>query len=206
MAHLEEHKPIYKKIAIDVANKIVKGDIREGEKISGRSVLASMYNVSPETIRRAVALLHESEVVTVAQGSGIEVLSVSAAERFINRNKDNEHLMAIKDNVRKLLEERRKIDEQIEKSFEEIVDYIERFQNISPFTLIEIEINETCKHLGKRIYETRFWQHTGATIIAYKRNNNIYISPGPDYTFEEGDIIVVTGIEDVYDRVYNYIY
>ncbi|MDF2533128.1 MAG: transcriptional regulator, GntR family, partial [Clostridia bacterium] len=62
MTHVEEHKPIYKKIAIDIANKIVKGDIKEKDKISGRSVLASMYNVSPETIRRAVALLHESEV------------------------------------------------------------------------------------------------------------------------------------------------
>jgi K+/H+ antiporter YhaU regulatory subunit KhtT len=206
MAHLEEQKPIYKKIAIDIANKIVKGDIREGEKISGRSVLASMYNVSPETIRRAVALLHESDVVSVAQGSGIEVLSVSAAEKFINRNKDNEHLIALKENIRGLLEQKRKIDEQIEKSLEEISDYIERFQNISPFTLIEIEINDTCKLLGKRVYETRFWQHTGATIIAYRRSNNTYISPGPDYTFEEGDIIVVTGIEDVYDRVYNYIY
>jgi len=206
MANTEAHKPIYKKIAIDVANKIIKGDIKEGEKISGRSVLASMYNVSPETIRRAVALLHESNVVSVVQGSGIEVLSISAAEKFIYKNKDNEHLTAIRENVRELMDQHRKLDEHIEKCFDEIVDYIERFQNISPFTLIEIEINNECKHLGKRLIETRFWQHTGATIIAYRRNNEIFFSPGPDYAFKEGDVIVVTGIKDVYDRVYDYIY
>ncbi len=206
MAQIEEQKPIYKKIAIDIANKIVKGDIKEKEKISGRSVLASMYNVSPETIRRAVALLHEAEVVSVSQGSGIEVLSIPAAERFIYKNKDNEYLMSIKENVRELLEQHRKLDEQIQKSFEEITDYVERFQNISPFTLIEVEINKDCKMLGKRIVETRFWQHTGATIIAYRREGQIAISPGPDYTFLEGDIIVVTGIKDVYERVYHYIY
>ncbi len=206
MTHMEEHKPVYKKIAIDIANRIVKGDIKEKDKISGRSVLASMYNVSPETIRRAVALLHESEVVSVSQGSGIEVLSISAAERFINKNKNNEYLVSIKENIRTLLEKHRKLDEEIQKSFEEITDYVERFQNISPFTLIEIEINAKCKILGKRISEIRFFQHTGATIIAYRRNGEIIISPGPDYIFLEGDIIVVTGIKDVYDSVYEYIY
>jgi K+/H+ antiporter YhaU regulatory subunit KhtT len=206
MTHVEEHKPVYKKIAIDIANKIVKGDIKEKDKISGRSVLASMYNVSPETIRRSVALLHESEVVSVSQGSGIEVLSISAAEKFISKNKDNEYLISVKENIRTLLEQHRKLDEQIQKSFEEITDYVERFQNISPFTLIEIEINNKCKILGKRISETRFFQHTGATIIAYRRQGEIIISPGPDYIFLEGDIIVVTGIKDVYDSVYDYIY
>lgn len=206
MTQMEEHKPVYKKIAIDIANRIVKGDIKEKDKISGRSVLASMYNVSPETIRRAVALLHESEVVSVSQGSGIEVLSISAAEKFINKNKDNEYLISVKENIRALLEQHRKLDEQIQKSFEEITDYVERFQNTSPFTLIEIEINDKCKILGKRISETRFFQHTGATIIAYRRNGEIIISPGPDYIFLEGDIIVVTGIKDVYDNVYDYIY
>lgn len=206
MAHTDDQKPVYKKIAIDIANKIVKGDIKEKEKISGRSLLASMYNVSPETIRRAVALLHESNVVAVSQGSGIEVLSISAAEKFLSKNKDNEYLNAAKENIRSLLEQHRKLDEQIQKSFEEIADYIERFQNTSPFTLIEIEITNQCKILGKRIAETRFFQHTGATIIAYKREGQIIISPGPDYKFLEGDIIVVTGIKDIYDSVYNFIY
>lgn len=206
MTHIKENKPIYKKIAIDIANKIVKGDIKEKDKLSGRSVLASMYNVSPETIRRAVALLHESEVVSVSQGSGIEILSISAAEKFITKNKDNDYLETVKENVMELLEQHRKLDEQIQKSFEEMIDYVERFQNISPFTLIEIEINNNCKMLGKRLSETSFFQHTGATIVAYKRNGEIIISPGPNYVFLEGDIIVVTGIKDIYDKVYNFIY
>lgn len=206
MAHMEEHKPVYKKIAIDIANKIVKGEIKEKDKISGRTVLSSMYNVSPETIRRAVSLLNESNVVSVAQGSSMEVLSISEAEKFINKNKDNEYLTSAKENIRSLLEKHRKLDEEIQKSFEEITDYVERFQNISPFTLIEIEINHKCKMLGKRISETRFFQHTGATIIAYRRAGEIIISPGPDYIFLEGDIIVVTGIKDIYDSVFEYIY
>ena len=49
--------PIYQKIALDLANKIYTGSIVEGSTLYGRSVLAGKYNVSPETIRRAIKLL-----------------------------------------------------------------------------------------------------------------------------------------------------
>ena len=49
--------PIYQKIALDLANKIHSGEIQEGSVIYGRSILAGKYNVSPETIRRAIKLL-----------------------------------------------------------------------------------------------------------------------------------------------------
>ena len=37
------------------------------KKLSGRSTLASLYNVSPETIRRSIALLKDMDVVEVAE-------------------------------------------------------------------------------------------------------------------------------------------
>ena len=53
----KDSNPVYKNIALDIANKIINGEFKVGEKISGRSTLAGVYNVSPETIRRAIALL-----------------------------------------------------------------------------------------------------------------------------------------------------
>ena len=38
-------KPVYQKIAIDIANRIVGGDFSIGDKLYGRSALASHYNV-----------------------------------------------------------------------------------------------------------------------------------------------------------------
>jgi DNA-binding GntR family transcriptional regulator len=142
MGYSNSVKPIYKNIALDVANKIVRGEIKENEKLSGRSLLASTYNVSPETIRRAISLLQQMNVVSVTQGSGIEVISVSAAEKFIEKLKDNEYIISIKDNIVELLEEHKRLDDKIKENFYKITDFIERFQNISPFTLIEIEINK----------------------------------------------------------------
>ena len=46
--------PIYQKIALDLANKIYNGEVKEGSTLYGRSILAGKYNVSPETIRRAI--------------------------------------------------------------------------------------------------------------------------------------------------------
>ena len=49
----------YMRIAISVAERIAAGELREGEKISGRSKLSSEYEVSPETVRRAIQLLSD---------------------------------------------------------------------------------------------------------------------------------------------------
>jgi len=86
------------------------------------------------------------------------------------------------------------------------LDFIDRFKNITPFTLIELEINEGCNVLGKAVNEIRFWQATEATIVAYRRGEKIVISPGPNYVFRNGDIIVFIGNRNVYDKVYNYLY
>ena len=47
------NSPAYLKIALDIASRIVNGDFIEGKKLSGRSTLVGIYNVSPyKTIYR----------------------------------------------------------------------------------------------------------------------------------------------------------
>ncbi|WP_055669304.1 TrkA C-terminal domain-containing protein [Desnuesiella massiliensis] len=199
------NEPIYKNIALDIANKIVRGELKPGERISGRSTLAGIYKVSPETIRRAIALLEEMKVVSANLGSGINILSISSAERFIEKNKNNEYVNTVKENIFEILEQKKKLDKELEENFNKISDFIERFNSISPFTLIEIDIKENSKVANKKVNEVKFWQYTGATIIAYRREKDIVVSPGPDYIFQPGDIIVVIGSSDVYDKVYSFL-
>lgn len=198
--------PVYRNIALDIANKIVRGEITLNEKISGRSTLAGMYKVSPETIRRAIALLHGMEVVSSNVGSGIEVLSVSAAEKFIERYKNNEYMSTVRENIQDILNQKKNLDKELEDNLYKITDYIERFNNISPFVLIEISITESCIFLGKRVKEIHFWQYTKATMVAYRRGEDIVVSPGPDYEFTINDIIVVIGSSEVYDKVCDFLY
>lgn len=69
----------YLQIALDLATRIAKGELAEGSRIYGRSVMASEYNVSPETIRRALRLLADMKVVEVKPQSGAKVLSADSA-------------------------------------------------------------------------------------------------------------------------------
>ncbi|MCS4463761.1 hypothetical protein JTT01_04295 [Clostridium botulinum] len=58
----------------------------------------------------------------------------------------------------------------------------------------------------QKVNEVKFWQQTGTTMVAYRRGKEIIISPGPNYIFTEGDIIVVIGTHNVYKKVYNFLY
>ena len=68
----------YLQIALDLATRIAQGELTEGSRIYGRSVLASEYGVSPETIRKALRLLADMKVVDVKPQSGAVVLSAPA--------------------------------------------------------------------------------------------------------------------------------
>ena len=58
----------YLQIALDLATRIAQGELTEGSRIYGRSVLASEYGVSPETIRKALRLLAEAFYARYAEG------------------------------------------------------------------------------------------------------------------------------------------
>ena len=70
----------YLQIALDLATRIAQGELTEGSRIYGRSVLASEYGVSPETIRKALRLLADMKVVDVKPQSGAVVLSAGTSK------------------------------------------------------------------------------------------------------------------------------
>lgn len=69
----EEKLPRYVKIAHDICGRILTGEFPEGTILKGRSMLASVYNVSPETIRKAINILAEEKIIEVKHGVGIFV-------------------------------------------------------------------------------------------------------------------------------------
>ena len=105
--------PIYQKIALDLANKIYTGNIAEGSTLYGRSVLAGKYNVSPETIRRAIKLLEDIKIVESVKGKGVIVLSSKKALSFIKKYQDITNISSYKSNLYKLLGEKSKLENEI---------------------------------------------------------------------------------------------
>jgi K+/H+ antiporter YhaU regulatory subunit KhtT len=198
-------KPIYQQIAIDLANRIAQGEFVVGTKIHGRSTLAGQYNVSPETIRRAVILLEDMDIVEASHGSGILVKSKDEAFKFIERFKIKDSKASIKKDILTVIEEKKRLDEKLTAYIGELIDYSERFKNSNPFAPLEIEIPKNSKLLGKTIAEVNFWQNTGATIIGIRRSDSLILSPGPYAAFNEGDIYIMVGDENCYERVITFL-
>ncbi len=198
--------PIYQKIALDLANKIHSGEIQEGSVIYGRSILAGKYNVSPETIRRAIKLLEDIKIVESVKGKGVIVLSSEKALSFIKKYQDITNITSYKGNLYKLLEDKARIDNDIILTLNKILDYSDRLEVINPLVPIQFTVESHCKWLGKTAGETNFWQNTGATIVAIKRGDELIISPGPYIVFTENDILLVVGDRYIYNSVPSFLY
>jgi K+/H+ antiporter YhaU regulatory subunit KhtT len=198
-------RPIYQQIAIDIANRIYNGEFPLGSKIHGRSTLAGQYNVSPETIRRAVILLQDMYILEVYQGSGIVVKSRDEAYKFIEKFKNMDSINSLKNSIANIIQEKRNLDDNLEKYVNNLIDYVERFKNSNPFAPVEIKITEGLNIIGKTIGEVNFWQNTGATIIGIRREEKLILSPGPYAVFMPGDVFIMVGDEGAYERTSKYI-
>ncbi|SMD03320.1 TrkA C-terminal domain-containing protein [Sporomusa malonica] len=188
---------MYRSIALDLAQRIVNGEFSVQEKISGRSILASHYNVSPETVRKAIALLKVKNVVSVSQGKEVTVLSTENAYSFVEHYKSTESVDSLHQDVEILLRQKREIDARLENLLTDIINYSDKLRNLTPYNPVEVEVPEASHIIGHTIAEIRLWQHTGATVVAIRRGTDIIISPGPDAKIEPLDRIVVVGDSEI---------
>ncbi|WP_217594275.1 TrkA C-terminal domain-containing protein [Cohnella sp. GbtcB17] len=183
----------YKSIALDIAQRIVSGELPENSKISGRSLLAGQYHVSPETIRKAMVLLKEEGIVSVSQGKEITIVSAVKAHEYISRNNYLKSVYSLKQEIQQLLDEKRGVDRKFEDLLNDIVEASDRLKNLKPYNPAELKINQDSHVIGKTIAGLAFWQNTGATIIALRRGIHVSISPGPQVVLLENDVVVVVG-------------
>ena len=102
--------PRYIKIAQDICGKILTGEFPEGTLLKGRSILGSMYNVSPETIRKALNLLEKEKVVEIKRGVGVYVDSVLHAQQFAESWKSKTLISNKYTELKNLLAEKKELD------------------------------------------------------------------------------------------------
>ena len=51
-----------------------------------------------------------------------------------------------------------------------------------------------------------FWQNTGATLIAVKRNDELLLSPGPYISLNPNDVLIVVGNDNIRNSVPQFLY
>ncbi|MHB9144628.1 MAG: TrkA C-terminal domain-containing protein [Symbiobacteriia bacterium] len=192
--------PRYEQIARDLADRISRGDYREGEKIFGRSTLAGTYQVSPETIRRAIALLHSRGVLAAEAGRGVTITSVSNAQKFLEEFHVRERLDELQEKVASLFDQRRKLDTEIEETLREVLTHtsksISAVQNLTDFV-----IQPASALVGRTIGAAQIRMRTGATIIAVAKDGEDIYSPGPDLALAAGDVLVAVGTTEAKEKL-----
>ena len=186
--------PQYLRIAVDLASRVASGELREGQKIYGRSVMASEYNVSPETIRRALRLLADMKVVETKPQSGTVVLSADSARRYVSSFGDEFRTDRLRGELRGLMEEYAELNARLRTTVAELIKSryaIAPAEHLLPN--FEIPVPETSHVVGKSVGELKFWQSTGCTIAAIRRGRTVILSPGPYAELYGGDVIIAVG-------------
>ena len=183
--------PIYYQVAFDIASKIAAGDLKEGDRFSGRSLMGSQYGVSPETIRRAIGHLNDLGIVAIKNNSGSTVLSQKRAKEYVEQYQANLDLLSLKIKLRDMMAQRDALNAEINQTTEQIVNLLERFRSSDRFRTYEFSVQADCPVAGRTIGTVRFRQQTGATIVAIQKGDDLQLSPGPETRLEQGDVLVV---------------
>lgn len=185
--------PVYAQVAYDIASKVAAGEpgFQEEQRFTGRSLMGSQYGVSSETIRRAMRLLADIGILAVQQNSGAVVRSRHRAVEYVEQYRADMDLRALKDTLRRLTEQRDRLNIQINEVFGKIMDLGERFQHSDQLRTYEFPIKPSSRAAGKTVGELKFRQSTGATITAVRSRGRLQLSPGPQMQLEPGDTLVV---------------
>lgn len=186
--------PQYMRIALDIANRIAAGEIAEQQRISGRSLLSSQYHVSPETVRKALSLLNDMNVVQVKEKSGVIILSAEAARRFLSNFEGQREQQELRAQLQELTEQgqtvARRIAEVSARLLEAQTTPLPTEKRLPNY---ELQVPAGSPRVGQSVGSLHFWQATGATVIAIRRNQNTILSPGPYAELQEGDMVVFVG-------------
>ena len=184
----------YLQIALDLATRIAKGDLPEGSRIYGRSVMASEYNVSPETIRKALRLLADMKVVEVKPQSGAVVLSADSARRYIENFGEDADIYGLHQEFKALLAESERLNRRLSEVATALVKDRDTFASAErPLPNYEVPVPKDSPLIGKSIGTLKFWQSTGGTIVAIRRGQTVILSPGPYAELYAGDVIILVG-------------
>ena len=196
----------YLQIALDLARRIAKGELAEGSRVYGRSVMASEYNVSPETIRRALRLLADMKVVEVKPQSGAVVLSADSARRYIENFEESADVRALRQQLKELMAEYADLSRRLSDTVTALVKSRDTFAAAGePLPNYEVPIPKGSPLIGQSIGALKFWQSTGGTIVAIRRGQTVILSPGPYAELYDGDVIVLVGSPAAAEAAHNLI-
>ncbi|MBG9456553.1 GntR family transcriptional regulator [Lysinibacillus sphaericus] len=204
--NVQVKQPKYQQIAVDLASKIVERKYRIGDKIYARSSLASQYNVSSETARRAIAVLQDLEIVEATKGSGVIIISYEKAASFVRQFQDVQSVHELQHELMTSIQKQHQELINLQDKTKQLISRTEHFRSVNPFIPYQLEMTAESPCIQQTVQELNFWQNTSSTIVGIRRKNELLLSPGPYVSLEEGDIVYFIGNDESFARVQSFLY
>lgn len=199
-------RPRYQQIAVELAERIVDRRYQVGEKLHARSTLASNFNVSPETARKAINVLVDLDIMEVRHGSGAYVASREKAQQFLERYQDVQSIQSVKTAIQTSVSRQKDELNHFSQLLDQLVQQTKHVHNVTSFLPYELVLKPQAYHLGQTISSLNVWQETGATIIAIQHQGELVLSPGPYAVLTAGDTLYFVGNDYVLQRMTHFIY
>lgn len=197
--------PRYVEIAKDLAKKIEIETIIVDDVLKGRTLLSSEYNVSSETIRKAINILASEHIVRVKHGYGVIVISKENASKFLKKMQETSADNTLVEETNNLIKKRNELNEEISKNIALLVKKTSN-TSVKDIEFHELTITDDCWVINQTIGDVYFYNYTEATIVAIKRGDKLIVSPGPDFTFIANDVLIVVGKDNLsYQRALTYL-
>lgn len=197
--------PRYVEIAKDLAKKIEIETIKVDDVLKGRTLLSSEYNVSSETIRKAINILASEHIVRVKHGYGVIVISKANASKFLKKMQETSADNTLVEETNDLIKKRNELNEEISKNIALLVKKTSN-TSVKDIEFHELTITDDCWVINQTIGDVYFYNYTEATIVAIKRGDKLIVSPGPDFTFIANDVLIVVGKDNLsYQRALTYL-
>ncbi|MCF1632881.1 GntR family transcriptional regulator [Tetragenococcus koreensis] len=187
--------PRYQQIAVDIAERIVEDRYKVGQKIHARSTLASNFNTSSETARKAINVLVDLEIMEVQQGSGTYVASRENAKIFVEKYKNVQSIQEIRQDLLESVQRQREELNHFSESLKSLVNQTKKVHDISTFVPFELKLTEKAQHLEESVTDLNIWQITGATIVGIQTDTELLLSPGPYAKLSAGNTVYFIGHE-----------
>lgn len=186
--------------------KIVERKYSIGDKIYAASSLASQYNVSAETARRAIAVLQDLEIVEASKGSGVIIKSYEKAAHFVRQFQDVQSVHELQSELMISIQKQHQELLNLQDKTKQLISRTEHFRSVNPFIPYQLEMTAESPCIHQTVQALNFWQNTSSTIVGIRRGNELLLSPGPYVSFEEGDIIYFIGNDESFARVQSFLY
>ena len=169
-----EELPQYMRIAGSVAGRIVEGQFAEGDEA-------------------LAALLHTYESA---------VGPAENAKRYLQMIGEKLELRRKKQKLRALLAQQEAVARQVSELCGSILD-----DPMQPIQAAEQLQNYACRvpqdwsDARRSLGSLHFWQATGATVVAIRRAEAMFISPGPYAELYGGDLVIFVGDPEAREAV-----